>query len=787
MQSVEIFKHMRKFLHIRNAMKKIDIKFDIVDNKYSIYKGDQNMLHKKRRRISRIFIRFLATYLIIILIPVMTLGIFIYSHYFRYMKTTLEKNRYTALEQLRAVHTNLLMQCESISEQIYLSQTFRKFELEKYPERALNLIHELNVLKQTNGYVEEIAFHFTGDTYIYSSMGSNTVDMYFNEIHANPEVYHADGIRNIFSAKTPSFLPLHHLDGFRNSMDAVVLIYPIPLQSHSPYATALFYIPQKAYSEIFGIPKEGAENIYIADHGTILVQSDAFTVSPAVLEKMQEGEYTSRYLEEGSQKYLAIHTAGEFTSLDYYGLIDLNEVYAPLRNAQIIFLSLIFVVLLLCGLLMYVFSRMNYNPLHKITEALNALPSAAPTSSSGELNTLLQGIDYVYRQNRQLNLELAESKDAKRSVVLVNFIKGRYPTKESLKPLCESLGFRVDHPFYAVWLVNFFPSSRLSPIDEETEAIFNRSQKDLDIYSTELLTSNTLAVVSFFDTPQAAGQNLAYIQNQLADCEFEGAIGISSTFSDYANTSRAFLEASTALTHHTLEGKIQIIPFRDMKSHQDSLTDSYPYHMLEEYEKAVARYNLDRLSALTDELIAFARATSLPCFFTQCILKDMAEPLIRQSDHLDMDALHLYEIYYSVHTVSSPNGFESCARQLLQIAGEISQAQAAIQNPEVADLLPILQYINETCKSSNFSLYNVAEHFHMSPSQLSNAFRTELHISPSAYITDYKMRMAKYLLETTDLGIGEICSELGYHDSSSFIRKFRQHVGVTPAAWRKNS
>lgn len=232
---------------------------------------------------------------------------------------------------------------------------------------------------------------------------------------------------------------------------------------------------------------------------------------------------------------------------------------------------------------------MNYNPLHKITEALNALPSAASTSSSGELNTLLQGIDYVYRQNRQLNLELAESKDAKRSVVLVNFIKGRYPTKESLKPLCESLGVRVDHPFYAVWLVNFFPSSRLSPIDEEMEAILNRSQKDLDIYSTELLTSNMLAVVSFFDTPQSTGQ---------------------------------------------------------------------------EYEKAVARYNLDRLSALTDE-----------------------------------DALHLYEIYYSMHTANSPNSFESCSRQLLQIAGEISQAHAAIQNPEVADLLPIglCQDIQKIC------------------------------------------------------------------------------------------
>ena len=102
-----------------------------------------------------------------------------------------------------------------------------------------------------------------------------------------------------------------------------------------------------------------------------------------------------------------------------------------------------------------------------------------------------------------------------------------------------------------------------------------------------------------------------------------------------------------------------------------------------------------------------------------------------------------------------------------------------------SDLLPILQYINESCKSPDFSLYNAAEHFRMSPSQLTNAFKAELHISPSAYITNYKIRLAKHLLETTSESVSDICASLGYSDTSSFIRKFRQQTGKTPAAYRK--
>lgn len=738
----------------------------------------------KRIGTSRIFIRFLATYLIIILIPILTLGTFIYRFYFNYMKENLEKNCYASLEQVRTVHNNLVLQLDTMSGQMYLSKSFSKFQLEISPEKTLNLINELGVLKQTNHYIKEIAFHFADDPYIYSSTGSNTVAMFFGELYSNPDIYSSSGIEKIFASSQPKILPLHNIKGFRESINTVVFIYPIPMQCHTPYATVLFYVPYASYEEILGI-SEAMENTYIVNEGTILVQTNQLEISPFIQSEMMKDDYVLRYLEEDGNKYLAVHTGEEYSALDYYRLISLNEVYAPLRHAQAVFVLLNFILLLVCGIFMYIFSRINYSPLKKVMEALKPLPDTALTTSSNELGKLLEGIEYVYRQNKQLNLELAQSKDAKRSVVLINFIKGRYPTRDSMEHYCEELGFRNDRRFYCIWLVQFHSSSLLSPIDEEADAIFNCTREALDICSTELLTSNTLAVVSFYDEKKELEHSLAYIKNQLDSCGFQGIMGISGTYTDFSNASKAFMEASTALTHHTLGQELEIIFFAGIKP-DNVQPDSYPYRLLEEYGKAVSDHNRDKLAALTERILEYVHTAGLPHFFTQCILKDAAEALIKHCILMDGDNLNLYELYNSIYSVNSMSSFEACMKQLLAAGEELISRKEPARETTGANLLLIIQYINETCKSPNFSLYNVAEHFQMSPSQLTNSFKAELHISPSAYITNYKMRMAKHLLKTTDLGIADICSELGYNDTSSFIRKFKQYVGLTPAAYRKD-
>lgn len=736
------------------------------------------------KKINRLFLRFLSTYIIIVFIPILSLGIYIYYFFFDYMKDNLETSRHTSLQQVCSAHDNLLSQMEAISNQIYLSDSFHKFELKKSPEKTLALIEELNILNQTCSYLEEIAFHFAGDEYIYSTSGSNTVDMFFHDSFSNPEIYTEDFIETLFSSREKQVIPMHRISGFRGSIDAVVFVYPIPLQSYVPYATVLFYVPYETYAKMIGTQTEALENTYITKDDTIVFQTNNLTVSPSILSQMQESKNDFQYFEENGQKYLAVHAGQEYSSLDYYQLIDLNDVYSPLHRAQAVFLTFNAVILLLCGMLTFLFSHISYNPLKKILQRLRPISSPSLSHSDNELDRLLDGIDYVYQQNRFLNLEISSSKDAKCSVLLINFIKGRYPTRESMLPLCKNTGIHIEYGFYDIWLVQFHPSSRITPIDDETASIFNRSEDGLDIHATELLTSNTLAVVTFSENRKTQHSRVQTISEQLSEYGFEGVIGISPVYSDFSNASKAFLEASLALTRHSLTQNYEIIFFQELSSETLHM-DTYPYRLLDEFNKAMSSHMSDKLPALEEKIILFVRQTPLPHFLIQNILRDMADTLARYCIQAGINDLNHTLIYSDIQNVNSLLSFEKCAHKLIELAEDIINQNETAEEAVTNDLLPIIQYINENCKSPVFSLYNVAEHFHMSPSQLTNAFKAELHISPSAYITGYKMRMAKYMLANTSDSVADICSALGYNDTSSFIRKFRQQVGQTPAAFRK--
>ena len=59
-------------------------------------------------------------------------------------------------------------------------------------------------------------------------------------------------------------------------------------------------------------------------------------------------------------------------------------------------------------------------------------------------------------------------------------------------------------------------------------------------------------------------------------------------------------------------------------------------------------------------------------------------------------------------------------------------------------------------------------------------------MSPLEYLTLLRVEHAKELLEMTDLTIRDISARAGYYDSGSFIRRFKQVTGETPAQYRRS-
>ena len=73
----------------------------------------------------------------------------------------------------------------------------------------------------------------------------------------------------------------------------------------------------------------------------------------------------------------------------------------------------------------------------------------------------------------------------------------------------------------------------------------------------------------------------------------------------------------------------------------------------------------------------------------------------------------------------------------------------------------------------------------VSRSALAARFSELLDISPIAYLTRWRIRLATNLLEQPQHSIADIATRVGYESESAFNRAFKREMGEPPATWRK--
>ena len=73
----------------------------------------------------------------------------------------------------------------------------------------------------------------------------------------------------------------------------------------------------------------------------------------------------------------------------------------------------------------------------------------------------------------------------------------------------------------------------------------------------------------------------------------------------------------------------------------------------------------------------------------------------------------------------------------------------------------------------------------LSPKQLERLARRTLGLSPQRLVQRLRLEHAVHAIVTTRASLGDIASECGFYDQSSFTKQFRAVLGVTPGAYRR--
>ena len=95
-----------------------------------------------------------------------------------------------------------------------------------------------------------------------------------------------------------------------------------------------------------------------------------------------------------------------------------------------------------------------------------------------------------------------------------------------------------------------------------------------------------------------------------------------------------------------------------------------------------------------------------------------------------------------------------------------------------------MAYIHEHYMES-ISRKEIAAHVNLSPRHLDRCFSDETGVTPMIYLSRFRLRQARRLLQTTALSISEIAAAVGFSDASYFCRVFRRDLDMSPTDYRR--
>lgn len=145
-----------------------------------------------------------------------------------------------------------------------------------------------------------------------------------------------------------------------------------------------------------------------------------------------------------------------------------------------------------------------------------------------------------------------------------------------------------------------------------------------------------------------------------------------------------------------------------------------------------------------------------------------------------------------LHVVRRERGASAAAQlaawNVVALHREGGQAQfipsPSFERPLTGDLAPTLMWACERLHEP-LTVARLARHACMSERTFSRRFHAEIGLPPKRWLLAQRIQLARELLETTDHGIEQIATDVGFPTAAALRKHLRRRLATTPTGYRR--
>ncbi len=705
---------------------------------------------EKHVKKSRFFYRFLGSYFLVALLPILIIVSFFCM---KIQKNINDEIMVTVKQQLHQFKMELEFRMFSMQ-----YSTNQLSHLKVLGNEVDNLQHyvtaveELNRAKENLAFVDQIILYNPQSNYVVTQSTSCTKERFFSRVC---DIEGLDFEKAVQEVKTNSIFSYYIIKNHTNSSvanEAAFFVFPIKMGVRQN--AYIIYVMNEARTQ-FNLLDNNYYQAFVSvtdSNGNILLyntfSSDHYeTYSPKALQDSllhnEKDHFIS--LEESSD----VLTGWRFNIF----LPKSGPAFQSFRQLNKEFALILLLTAFISSLIIALLSRVNYRPFKAISSSLDKLTT----------------------ENLKLREEQTRQKSHVQQQLLMRVLNGQYASLEEFSLDSMDSGIDLEEGPFFVWNL-YFPY--MTPAESQNLVLV--PPEAFSSYEVRRLNTKEILFLSkVHESTTSIDEVLKTFHEDVKQNQAGAILSYGSVAHEFSVIRKSYLEAMVAKEYAFILEPGSLISYTDVVK-EDYSPIRFPYSLFSLLQSSFIQNDAEQLLRALEGILGILADENLLLYLAKGISGELLRLIstyrggfeINQECHIG--SLDAYQNKYEVIEATR------CWMGALKDSMEKKESDDEFSFDEV------LAFMQVRALDGNFSIYEVADNFNMGISTFSKLFKQESGKTFTDWLTSYRMTRAKLLLENTEVGLDEIAFQVGYFNTSSFIRRFKQINGVTPKQYRQS-
>ena len=735
----------------------------------------------------KLFFRYLFSYLTLVLIPVVVIGIFYSLSFYRAFNDevflSLDKdvqNMAIRLEGELSTFSNMVKQ---ITVSTPIDSASRQFD----PEKINYIKQTLSSYDAINPFVSDLYLALPNIGYVLSSTTSCQMDYSLQALFTMDGVSSAE-MRDFFAGKGNTSVRSGDLYQFAFPANPVLLVrYPVYTDYPQQIGTMVFQVPHSSIQNLVSdkLAIYNAETFIFDSNLTLITAVDATESTQQQIAGLTK-ENLESVLDALSDDYIVRSHHSSASGLHYLILVPRQQAsFQQITQLNYAFLLSMLLVIAISGIAIVLALKLNYSPLSRLHNKAEQMVAGASVQPN-ELSVIETALETLSDQNLTLTAKLMDTAGYIKTSRLQKLITNGYPTIEDFNLDCEELNMSLgsDQLFVTASYIhsNYSADAVGLLFKHQFISLLPESYYIAGVETAKLIMIHSLSPAATQRDRQLLVEDFTRLHQQLQ--QQHGLLittGIGSVVTGTTNLSQSYLESSTALDYRFIKGKGQVIDYSELCTGGNG--PPYPQQLFDKLHNALLAANDNAVDQCIDQIIQLVEQNNYPLFAARGICFNLITLVTNTPPH---SALHPSTLPPNLFVLTQVETIQDIVAILKNWRSGLGHAAASSGKATGALTIDqVLRYLEENCLDCNFSIYETASHFDMPLPKFSQYFKEHTNQNVLDFTIQLRMNEAARLLEQTDCDIKDIAQQTGYYNASSFIRRFKQIHGVTPGDYRK--